>query len=146
MGRKRVVLHEGQVFGRLTVVKGDAICAETGRTLAICDCVCGNRVTKKVSSIRAGLISSCGCLSQERFYEKERIGLKSGNRYGRLTILDGFLVSEKSSRTHALCLCECGKKIEVTVSDIRSGNVQSCGCLALETKKANGLKKLNRTS
>lgn len=35
----------------------------------------------------------------------------------------------------ALCLCDCGKESEVRVSDLRSGNTSSCGCLREDARK-----------
>lgn len=46
--------------------------------------------------------------------------------YGRLTLK--FEVPKKGKHRYYLCLCECGKRVMASVSNIRSGNTVSCGC------------------
>lgn len=52
-------------------------------------------------------------------------------KYGRLTIR-GYFVKRlyNKNRTHAYCVCECGTEKEVLLSDLKSGNTKSCGCLS----------------
>lgn len=47
------------------------------------------------------------------------------SKYGRLYIqqLDG---------KYAICICDCGNPIRARISNIRSGNTTSCGCLRPE--------------
>lgn len=56
-----------------------------------------------------------------------------GKSFGRLTVIENDRM-EKGVRK-ALCLCDCGEETDVNVSDIRSGNTKSCGCLYRETRK-----------
>lgn len=43
-------------------------------------------------------------------------------RFGRL------LVQRRINTSHFECVCDCGKKITVLGSSIKSGNTKSCGC------------------
>lgn len=49
-----------------------------------------------------------------------------GQRFGRLTV-EKYIYT-KNSRAYWLCLCDCGKYVEVPTYSLRSGNTKSCGC------------------
>ena len=62
--------------------------------------------------------------------------LKAGDIFGRLTVV-GYSHSAKRRDGKAgervmNCVCECGAKIKVRTSNIKSGNTKSCGCLHSE--------------
>lgn len=80
----------------------------------ICDC-------KNEKLIRTDQIlgkKSCGCLSEK---------FKPGVRFDRLIIL------KKLKNRKALCICDCGNKIEVFTNNLGRKNTSSCGCLFKET-------------
>lgn len=52
-----------------------------------------------------------------------------GKKFGRLTILS---YNPKNHRGRYVCQCECGKIKEVDSSQLVSGRIRSCGCLARE--------------
>lgn len=58
----------------------------------------------------------------------------AGERFGRLTVIsqDG----KRGTRRLWLCLCDCGSETRVTTSNLKSGSVSSCGCLAREATSA----------
>jgi hypothetical protein len=60
-----------------------------------------------------------------------------GERYGRLTVV---ALAGRASNRDALwsCRCDCGSEIEVSASNLRTGNTRSCGCLMRETAAAMG--------
>jgi len=62
----KVVNLEGQIFGRLTVVKRDYT-RDTKRARWWCSCICGNKELISVASgnLRSGCTQSCGCLASE---------------------------------------------------------------------------------
>ena len=51
----------------------------------------------------------------------------TGNIYGRLTAVR-FVIQENNRRKW-LCLCTCGKEVQVTYTNLVSGAQESCGCL-----------------
>lgn len=53
------------------------------------------------------------------------------HKYGRLTVKK-YLYTNKSRNRIWLCICDCGEKINVLGSSLRSGNTKSCGCLFKE--------------
>jgi len=61
----------------------------------------------------------------------------TNNQFGRLTIIKEVDRISKYRRRW-LCLCDCGKTIEVCQSNITNKHTQSCGCLHIERiKKSN---------
>lgn len=57
-----------------------------------------------------------------------------GEKFGRLTIVQK--TNKKVQRTYLYeCMCECGNTTYARMSDLKSGHVQSCGCLQIEKAK-----------
>lgn len=50
----------------------------------------------------------------------------TGQRFGRLVVLS--FAEKKNRRMMWNCICDCGNKVVVCGTDMRSGNTQSCGC------------------
>jgi hypothetical protein len=51
----------------------------------------------------------------------------AGQKFGRLTVIE---FSRKNVHRHAywVCECECGNKVDVNASHLKSGHTRSCGC------------------
>lgn len=66
----------------------------------------------------------------------------TGQKYGRLTVLQRH--PEKSKCNHILweCICECGTKKLLDGQDLRAGKVKSCGCLNKEIAATKNRKNL----
>lgn len=58
---------------------------------------------------------------------------ETGNRYGRLTIIERAKTSQLFTKWR--CRCDCGTIKEVLGYALRAGRVQSCGCLSLEVSR-----------
>lgn len=63
-----------------------------------------------------------------------------GARFERLTVV---ALKGKSKRGQSVwvCLCDCGKNTDAGVGSLRSGHVQSCGCLGEEARTTHGMSK-----
>lgn len=63
-----------------------------------------------------------------------RIKDMTGERFGRLTVLQyaGSKRYKKSSVAMWNCKCDCGKEVTVQGQTLRSGRTKSCGCLSKE--------------
>jgi len=64
-----------------------------------------------------------------------------GIRFDRLLVLGSERVKRKVSKKrdwHYRCRCDCGVETSVRGDKLRSRTTRSCGCLSLETLKANG--------
>lgn len=61
-------------------------------------------------------------------------------KYGRLTLLGcvGYFLEKNKKRAAFEFLCDCGKQVIKNGRDVKSGKIQSCGCLFLETIKHRG--------
>lgn len=58
-----------------------------------------------------------------------------GCRFERLTVLEFVGVVSPSRNLSYKCICECGKIIITTASNLRLGKTKSCGCLSKERIK-----------
>lgn len=64
--------------------------------------------------------------------------LFNGEVFGKLTIIRdcGHIYFPTSRpKRRVLCKCECGKEKELTLADIKSGRITSCGCKQIEAIK-----------
>ncbi|PED00076.1 hypothetical protein CN423_23725 [Bacillus cereus] len=75
-------------------------------------------------------------------YNNKKVSV--GKRFGRLVVLEDTGKRNNSKRKIFLCECDCGKKVEVDIAGLRTGDNQSCGCLRLEkvTKHSSSCTKL----
>lgn len=60
----------------------------------------------------------------------------SGQIFGRLTVLHK-LNRRSGNNTMWKCHCLCGKEVEVSAGNLKSGNTKSCGCLQKEIASNN---------
>lgn len=125
MGRRAIDLT-GQVFGRLVVLYPTAK-RSGSNVIWHCKCDCGNECDVRVNSLRKGLTQSCGCLRSERVSEASKKDI-SNQRFGRLVAL---YPTDKRSGNHVVwhCRCSCGNECDVSLTDLMSGDTQSCGCI-----------------
>jgi hypothetical protein len=64
----------------------------------------------------------------------------TGQKFGRLTVIEMINEPKKASRCRAIC--ECGTVKEYNAFDVKRGSTKSCGCLRAEVldKTTHGLK------
>ena len=118
----------GQTFGRLVVLKRSAS-NRTNRIDWICECSCGTTVLRTQFDLTNSREPSCGCYKLERASElgkAKRRPIDPGSRFGRLTVI-AFAGSRKK-QTVSECRCDCGVVKVIANTDLRAGNVISCGC------------------
>lgn len=107
-----------QRFGKLVVIDS-APNTDSRLTAWKCQCDCGNQCISTTKQLRSGKKKSCGCLS--KFYKDIEIG----DKYNYLTV-----ISKSENRDkYWKCQCDCGNFTEVLDSNLKNGNVKSCGCL-----------------
>lgn len=60
----------------------------------------------------------------------KKIEIPPGTRFGRLTVREGerYVQWAKRKRRAALCRCDCGAEVVISLSNLRTGNSTSCGC------------------
>lgn len=118
----------GLRFGRLTVRCEADGRASNGSILYHCDCDCGNDCIASSGNLTRNRTLSCGCLTQEHYDAQARD--LTGMRFGGLVAIQciGKRGTPGNQKRTWLCLCDCGNYCEVTLSDLVTGNTQSCGC------------------
>lgn len=56
----------------------------------------------------------------------------TGQKFGRLTVLNRLHNYHKHDGVYWLCVCDCGNLFEVKGGNLRSGDTKSCGCWLIE--------------
>lgn len=123
----------GKRFGKLVVLKRGNN-DKNHRCTWDCLCDCGNVINVKAAYLSSGGTTSCGCI---------RITSLVGKRYGRLKVISKEEnTRSKGGKSHVmyLCECDCGNRLIVKAENLRSGNTQSCGCLAIDRTKEKSTK------
>ena len=116
------MFENGTRFNRLTVI---GIVGGVGKTQYLCSCDCGKTKTVLAHRLKSGMTKSCGCLGGE-------CALKlKGMRFGRITVIDRVENTSKGSSVW-LCVCDCGKTVNIKGTNLVSVGTKSCGCLAIE--------------
>lgn len=86
-----------------------------------CRCSCGREEVIPEKKLLSGVSTSCGC-------HKSRIKDLTGQRFGRLTIIEPLIKRDIDHSVRWLCRCDCGKYTSVSSNKLRTGHTQSCGC------------------
>lgn len=73
--------------------------------------------------LKNGIIKSYGCSVKDNNIKEDLVG----QRFSHLVVLS--MLKNKKGKPKWLCACQCGKKIIVNTSDLKSGKIKSCGCL-----------------
>ncbi len=60
----------------------------------------------------------------------------TGDRYGKLQVMRQ--APNKNGKRRWVCRCDCGQLTEVAQTNLRTGNVKSCGCSHYETITTHG--------
>lgn len=111
----------GRRFGKLVAVEYDHSNAyNASYWRCICDCD-GEKIVRG-TALTSGITTSCGC--KQRVPKREDL---TGKRFGRLTVLE-YDHNNSYRAPYWRCLCDCGNEITVRGSELKIGNVKSCGC------------------
>lgn len=119
----------GKRYGMLTVTGLSEKRNPQGRILYRCRCDCGRECLATRSNLERMEITSCGC--------KNHLPRKNltGQKFGRLTVLEIAAPPNGRSQTTFLwrCQCNCGNIIVTSTNNLTRGKARSCGCLQRET-------------
>ena len=114
----------GKKYGKLTIIEAERKKNNKDKhnyIYAKVKCDCGNIFETRLSALKNGTTSSCGC---NRI--KININELIGKQYGLLTILEAY---RKNSFIFVKAKCECGNIKEYRYDDLVRERVRSCGCL-----------------
>lgn len=123
--RAKVEDLTGHVFNHLTVIERDL--SKKG-TYWLCQCDCGNPILTSVRAcnLKNGNTKSCGCLKGKNLKER-RLDL-TGQKFGKLTVLEQSFT--KNGRIYWKCQCDCGSvPVDVAGTYLKNGTTSSCGCI-----------------
>lgn len=117
----------GERYGKLLVLGKTDKKAVNSSVIWECLCDCGEITYSNSTNLKRGHKTSCGCNKKE-YIDSLKIDVHKGDKYGYLTILEEI---ESKGHRRFSCLCDCGKTIEISLSDLRSQHTQSCGCMKI---------------
>lgn len=63
----------------------------------------------------------------------------TGQRFGRLTVMELHPVRASGGGSRWVCKCDCGEPSIVAAKHLKNGNVRSCGCLQTELRFTHGM-------
>lgn len=118
----------GQRYGRLVALKYVGK-NESGKVLWDCLCDCGKHKTVVYGNLKSGYTKSCGCLPSN--VETDVMGKK----YGKLTPIKSTGKKDGHNSTIWECQCDCGNISYVSVRNLISEDILSCGCKKIEAGK-----------
>lgn len=100
---------------------------------------CGKESIKYNSKIKeAKRQCQCHAMAHTRGKPKESIVRDlSGQRFGRLTVIERMPPTPKSRSVLWICQCDCGNLCVYSSGSITNGNVVSCGCRKKEAQAEN---------
>ena len=98
-------------------------------------CECGNTYEATTTELTCCRKRSCGCLNMRHSPTIYDVG----TRYGSLVVVDIDGEKNSNGKLYRKCLCDCGKEKYVTLGNLKSGNVSSCGCLKMRQGKGHPL-------
>ena len=131
MNRQKSESHVGKTYGSLTIL--EVTRWDAGRNAyALARCCCGLVVEKRLQHITKGSTVSCGCVTGRNPRRKPEADI--GSNFGRLTVIES-VGRDGKGKPLVKVRCRCGKTVIKILSQIRSGNVRSCGCLKRGRKK-----------
>ena len=131
----------GKTFNYLTVLEPDGRNenSKEHERMYKCKCVCGNEIRASRKSIMRGLKKSCGCKDPNKF--KDLTGMK----FERLTVIerdpDDYVNPTSGVKSPKwICRCDCGNIKSVRGTDLKTGNVTSCGCYRVDRMTKHGMR------
>lgn len=105
------VIHESLNL----IYKGGDKMASRGMRTALFECgYCGKIFRTRIISVLTLHTTSCGCKGKVK-------PVHIGERFKRLTVV------KKIDTSNTKCLCDCGNKVTVAISELRSSHRTSCG-------------------
>ena len=114
----------GQTLHKLNIIDYKF---ENSKQFYYVECLlCGSKKWMRVDRVISKKNDGCGCYSPTRFKVNNLIGKK----FDRLTAIECIREKKEHRGNIWKCQCECGNIINVSASDLLSGRVKSCGCLA----------------
>lgn len=113
----------GNTYGELTVIEMLRNYNGTKRTYCKCIGVDGKEYIVRQDALQSGATRYIKGVMKAG--KEENI---AGNRYGKLTALHPTEKRAANSSVIWQCVCDCGKNVMVSSSNLKRGHTTSCGC------------------
>lgn len=116
------MVKTGDRYGTLVVVSEAPRLPVSRQRRFVCICDCGKEKTLYEQNLM--VVKSCGC--QKNSYKTVN---ETGNRYGHV-VVTGRAPNDPSKRERSRWFyrCDCGNERIATGTNLRNGNIKSCGC------------------
>lgn len=122
LNKQKIKNISNQKFGRLTAIEPTDR-REQGHVIWKCLCECGNIFYTSSTKLISGNTKSCGCIKYNQNNPIDYTGYKNG----KLTVLKRMFQKDKFGRSLWECQCECGSKVIIPGSNLKT--TYSCGCI-----------------
>lgn len=109
---------------------------ENNRTYYLCKCDCGNEKWMRSDTL-TNKTMSCGCKRGYNFRDL------TNKRFGMLTAIK-VVGTTKNNGYLWQCKCDCGNYKDVSLSNLTSGKIVSCGCYQKSKAKDNAKKAMQK--
>lgn len=113
----------GQKFGKLTAIRPVGEDSHK-RAVWLFKCDCGKDYIGPLYNVKSGNTKSCGC---DKHKQSANALDLVGQTFNRLTVVAKDKII--NGIVYWKCKCSCGNEVIRTTGALRSGGVQSCGCL-----------------
>ena len=114
----------GKQFGLWTVLKRDEEKYNTRDIRWICRCECGTIKSVLGKYLKSGKSISCGCSKKKDL---------TGQRFGKLTVLESLYNYNGYNRATYKCKCDCGNIVYINSCEIYKR--KTCGCNYKDVRK-----------
>lgn len=121
-----------KTFNDLTVI-GLFDISDSGQVMLRCHCSCGADTIVDANELINHKVKNCGA----RIHDKRHSRLidLTGQRFGRLTVIERSDKKSVNGNARWICQCDCGKTVDVDSQNLRMGTTRSCGCFRSEKLK-----------
>ena len=123
----------GQTFGRWKVLKKAPSAGK--KAYWTCQCQCGTIRDVAAQSLRDGRSTSCGCYHNEQAKKqllqinKSMIRDLTGQRFGKLQVIEQLEERAPNGSVMWLCKCDCGNYKKASSANLVKYKTLHCGCL-----------------
>ena len=119
----------GYRFGKLVVLDLLYNYNNSGNTHAKCQCDCGNIKIIDINNLTHGRTKSCGCEEINSRYTRKHFIDITNQKFGLLTVVKKLDKKYVNGSVLWECLCDCGGTTCTNYTNLKTGQVRSCGCL-----------------
>jgi hypothetical protein len=100
-----------------------------------CTCECGTKKVVCGRNIITGKSKSCGCQKSKATHDRCFIDV-TGQKFNKLTCIKW---EKRNNAVYWYCQCDCGNFTWVEASNLKHGEVKSCGCTKEHVNRVHGM-------